>query len=85
MKINCHKLYNPLWLHFIQQIVDNTFCKIYELTYLLIICKYISGAPAGGKEEASPTRNQKNIAEKWRYFPELYKRTKVREYRIENG
>ena len=43
-------------------------------------------APAGGGAEASPLREtEKIVVEKWCYFPELYKMTKVREDGIENG
>ena len=40
------------------------------------------GAPRGG--EAPPPETEKIVVEKWCYFPELYKMTKVQEDRIEN-
>ena len=48
--------------------------------------KYVGvhqGLPQGGGGR-SP-RNQKIVVEKWCYFPELYKVTKVLEDRIEKG
>ena len=44
-------------------------------------------APAGGEEEGGsfPPETEKNVVEKWCYFPELYKMTEVREEGIENG
>ena len=48
---------------------------------------FITGAPAGGgKGGKLPPPETKNIVvEKWFYFPELYKMTKVGEDGIENG
>ena len=43
-------------------------------------------APAGeGGELPPPPETEKIVVEKWCYFPELYKMTKVREDGIENG
>ena len=45
-------------------------------------------APAGGGgrgEAPPPPETEKIVVEKWCYFPELYKMTKVREDGIENG
>ena len=38
-----------------------------------------------GEGEASPPETERIVVEKWCYFPELYKMTKVREDGIENG
>ena len=44
------------------------------------------GARRGeGVKHPTPPETEKIVVEKWRYFPELYKMTKVREDRIENG
>ena len=49
----------------------------------------LSTVPArrwGRKGETSPPpQAEKIVGEKWCYFPELYKMTKVREDEIENG
>ena len=42
----------------------------------------MQGRPQGG---APPPETEKIIVEKWCYFPELYKMTKVREDGIEKG
>ena len=42
----------------------------------------IQGRPQGEGGQASP---ETIVVEKWCYFPELYKMTKVREAGIENG
>ena len=48
-------------------------------------CKYriTHGRPQGVEGEAPP-QTEKIVVEKWCYFPELYKMTKVREDGIEN-
>ena len=44
----------------------------------------IQGRPQGDGG-APPPETEKIVVEKWCYFPELYKMTKVREDGIENG
>ena len=41
-------------------------------------------SPAGGGG-SSPTETEKIVLEKWCYFPEVYKMTKILEDGIENG
>ena len=43
------------------------------------------GAHGGGKGEYSPPQQKKIVVEKWSYFPEVYKMTKVQEDGIEKG
>ena len=38
-----------------------------------------------GEASPSPPETEEIVVEKWCYFPELYKMTKVREDEIENG
>ena len=44
-----------------------------------------SGSPRGGGELPPPPETEKIVVEKWCYFPELYKMTKVVEDGIGNG
>ena len=44
-----------------------------------------AGTPAGGGGTSATPKPKKIVVEKWCYFPELYKMTKVREEGIENG
>ena len=44
---------------------------------------YIHGRPQGGGELPPPPETEKIDVEKWCYFPELYKMTRVREDGIE--
>ena len=54
--------------------------------YMKIVLKgdsFIQGRPQGGA--SPPPETEKIFVEKWCYFPELYKMTKVLEDRRKNG
>ena len=52
----------------------------------LVESLYRQGRPQGGGEASHPhPETEKMVVEKWGYFPELYKMTKVLEDGMENG
>ena len=61
-------------------------CYVVLFFFLIIWQHTFSGAPAGGKGEASPPpETEKILVGKWCYFSELYKKTKVLEDLREMG
>ena len=57
-----------------------------RVNFLLLCFKSrSSGARRGGEDPPPPPETEKIVVEKWCYFPELYKMTKVTVDEIENG
>ena len=78
-----------IWIQFV--VAGNSWCfisigKEYAM-FIFFFYLQISfqGRPRGEGEASPPTETGKIVVEKWCYFPELYKMTKVREDGIENG
>ena len=70
----------------------DSFAKMFKNTRILKISIAVGGSggpfqgrPQGGEGGSFPPKPKKIVVEKWCYFPELYKMTKVREDGIENG
>ena len=61
---------------------ENWYLIVMKIENLLFLTPW---APAGGKGGNFPAETEKIVVEKWCYFPELYKMTKLRENGIENG